>query len=342
MTTSNYTYDLNGNVLSGAGRTFTWNLDNRMDVVNASTGSAVMSYDYTGIRVKKSGSTGTTYFPFSDYEVQGDQVTKYIKLGNETIASKKGTNRFFYHNDHLGGVNIVSDTNTAQVQLNEYDPWGKVARSVGSTEPTHRFTGQELDPESGIHYYGGRYYDQSLGRFISADPFIQDPSDPQNLNRYSYVLNSPQNYVDPSGYEGFSFDYLFGGFSDFFSSFFQPSYQSQVQTAQSNNQFLSNTLYAGDCGWCGATNSYQIAMTKYAAPQVEWDGMISGRGGNYSIFDGTKYEAGLGSVWFGNLDDFIPAKSVLKGASLAGGGIIAGVGKIGGEATENAMLEKLS
>jgi RHS repeat-associated protein len=192
-TTTNYDYDFNGNVLTGAGRTITWNKDNRLDTVNASTGSAVMSYDYTGIRVKKSGSTGTTYFPFSGYEVQGSQVTKYIKMGNEIIASKKGSSRFFYHNDHLGGVNIISDINAGQVQLNEYDPWGKVSRSetVSNPEPTHRFTGQEFDSESGIHYYGGRYYDQNIARFISPDPFVQDPDDPQNLNRYAYVLNQP-------------------------------------------------------------------------------------------------------------------------------------------------------
>lgn len=86
------------------------------------------------------------------------------------------------------------------MQANEYDPWGKVVKSVGNTDPTHRFTGQELDPESGIHYYGGRYYDQNLARFISPDPFIQEPDNPQNLNRYSYVLNNPQGYIDPSGY----------------------------------------------------------------------------------------------------------------------------------------------
>jgi RHS repeat-associated protein len=39
-----------------------------------------------------------------------------------------------------------------------------------------------------------------IGRFVSADPFVQTPYDPQNLNRYSYVVNSPQNYVDPDGY----------------------------------------------------------------------------------------------------------------------------------------------
>ena len=72
---------------------------------------------------------------------QGLTVTKYIKIGNEIIASKKdGVGRLFYHNDHLGGVNVITDASAVKVQLNEYDPWGKVSRSEGSTDPTHRFT----------------------------------------------------------------------------------------------------------------------------------------------------------------------------------------------------------
>jgi len=57
-----------------------------------------------------------------------------------------------------------------------------------------------LDPESGLYYYGGRYYDAELGRFISPDPFVGQPDDPQNHNRYSYVVNNPVNYIDPDGY----------------------------------------------------------------------------------------------------------------------------------------------
>lgn len=205
---ASYAYDANGNIASGGGRSYTWNSDNRLDQVTGPGGSAVMTYDYTGIRIKKSGSSGTTYFPFTGYEDQGGTITKYIRLGNEIIASKQGAStKRFYHNDHLGGVNIISDLNGNQVQLNEYDPWGKVSRSEGNVDPTHRFTGQELDSESDIHYYGGRYYHQALGRFISPDPFVQDPNDPQNVNRYSYVLNSPQNYIDPSGYFWIDSDY---------------------------------------------------------------------------------------------------------------------------------------
>jgi len=62
------------------------------------------------------------------------------------------------------------------------------------------FTGHEQLDEVGLVHMGGRVYDPILGRFLQADPFIQQPNNTQNLNRYSYVLNNPLNATDPSGY----------------------------------------------------------------------------------------------------------------------------------------------
>jgi RHS repeat-associated protein len=197
---TNYTYDNNGNTLTGAGRSFTWDADNRAETVNG----ALMYYDYTGTRVKK----GATIYPFTGYEDRSGTITKYIRIGNEIIASKESTSttsiKRFYHNDHLGSINVVSDLNGYRLELFEYDPWGKISRSEGAGDPNHRFTGQEFDSDADIHYYVGRYYDQNLGRFISSDPYVEDPDDPQNLNRYSYVINNPQNFIDPSGYSFWS------------------------------------------------------------------------------------------------------------------------------------------
>jgi RHS repeat-associated protein len=163
-------------------------------------GTTTMEYDYTGMRVKKNGG-GTTLYPFAGVEIDPNNVmTKFIRIGNENFASNKGGVQYFYHNDHLGGVNVITDITGGRVQLVEYDPWGSVSRSEGNIDPTHKFTGKELDPETGLYYYGGRYYDPEISRFISADPFVSDPDEPQNLNRYSYVNNDPINYTDPSGY----------------------------------------------------------------------------------------------------------------------------------------------
>ena len=123
--------------------------------------------------------------------------------------------KLFYHNDHLGGVNVITDMNGVKVQLNEYDPWGKVSRTEGNVDPEKRFTGQILDPESGLYYYGARYYDPELARFISPDPIVPSPGDPQTLNRYSYVRNNPVKYIDPSGMSFWS------AIANFFKGFFR-------------------------------------------------------------------------------------------------------------------------
>ncbi|MCL5264640.1 MAG: hypothetical protein M1343_05525 [Chloroflexi bacterium] len=67
--------------------------------------------------------------------------------------------------------------------------------------PTDRqYTGQTLDNSTGLYFYGARYYDASLGRFVSPDTIVPDPKNPQSLNRYSYGYNNPLVYVDPTGH----------------------------------------------------------------------------------------------------------------------------------------------
>jgi hypothetical protein len=99
-----------------------------------------------------------TLYPFSGIEIGPDGVmVKYIRVGGEILARRKGAEKLFYHNDHLGGVNVITDIGGVRVQLVEYDPWGKVSRTEGNVDPSRRFTGQILDAESGLYYYVGRY-----------------------------------------------------------------------------------------------------------------------------------------------------------------------------------------
>ncbi|HYA42138.1 MAG TPA: RHS repeat-associated core domain-containing protein, partial [Syntrophobacteraceae bacterium] len=76
--------------------------------------------------------------------------------------------------------------------------------SSGSIIP-YTFTGHELDPETGLYYFGARYYDPAQGRFITPDSIVQSPGDPQSLNRYAYARNNPLAFIDPNGFGFFSF-----------------------------------------------------------------------------------------------------------------------------------------
>ncbi|RJQ37273.1 MAG: RHS repeat-associated core domain-containing protein [Dehalococcoidia bacterium] len=91
----------------------------------------------------------------------------------------------------------MTDTNGEPLGAILYRPFGETR---GGSVPTDKlFTGQRLD-DTGLYYYGARYYDPGIGRFISADPTVQDFSYAQTFNRYSYCLNNPLKYIDVSGY----------------------------------------------------------------------------------------------------------------------------------------------
>ncbi|MBN2240870.1 MAG: RHS repeat-associated core domain-containing protein [Dehalococcoidales bacterium] len=94
---------------------------------------------------------------------------------------------------------MTSDNGTLIGSVMKYMPYG----TVRSGEiPTDRlFTGQRYD-DTGLYYYGARYYDPEIGRFISPDTIVPDPMNPQSFNRYSYCLNNPLKYIDPTGHWG--------------------------------------------------------------------------------------------------------------------------------------------
>lgn len=107
----------------------------------------------------------------------------------------------YHHTDHLSGSNVETDANGNVIELLDYYPYGSVRlnEKSGTYENDYKFTGKELDEDTDLYYYGARYYDSAIGRFISIDPWSGDLSNPQTLNKYSYVTNNPLKYVDPSG-----------------------------------------------------------------------------------------------------------------------------------------------
>lgn len=115
----------------------------------------------------------------------------------------------YYHVDTLGSVRAVTSPAGDLMEQHDYYAYGEecttgvctVNVGVNSTQPLH-FTGKERDKETGLDYFGARYYGSRLARFTTVDPlmnFAENPSDPQRWNRYAYARGNPYRYVDPDG-----------------------------------------------------------------------------------------------------------------------------------------------
>ncbi len=120
---------------------------------------------------------------------------------------------YFYHPDHLGSTNVVTDFESMVVENTEFYPFGRPRYDERSNFTSrYKYTAKELDQESGLTYYGARFYDAALGSFVSIDPLylelngLEDDStgdslrNPQILNLMSYSVNNPIRFIDPDGF----------------------------------------------------------------------------------------------------------------------------------------------
>jgi RHS repeat-associated protein len=112
----------------------------------------------------------------------------------------------------MGSVAATMPWNSQRIRsVQEFDPWGTVRSFTPRISETDaNDTGQTLD-DTGLLFYNARYYDPGLARFISADPIAPQREQPQSRNRYSYVLNNPLNWVDPTGYCAEGYDRTYAG-----------------------------------------------------------------------------------------------------------------------------------
>ena len=208
-----YTYDANGNMVSGRGKNLTYDSENRLTEVDNLGQITTFEYGHSGNRVKKIAPESAVTYIGKLYEVVEDadttKIVKHIYTGSDrsitveldTQTSEQKTS--YYHSDHLGSSNVITDQDGNLQSRFEYLPYGKTSVDERPSNPEsrtndYRFTGKELDT-TGLYYYGARYYDPELGRFITPDSFVQNPFDPQTLNRYTYCRNNPLIYTDPSG-----------------------------------------------------------------------------------------------------------------------------------------------
>jgi RHS repeat-associated protein len=149
--------------------------------------------------VSKTDSAGTTNYLFDGDRVLADSRADYT-LGGVTglISERAGSTSKVYHGDQLSSTRGLSNGSQAITDAREYDAWGLTVAASGSTATPAGFVGGEgyqTDADSGIMLLGERYYDPSLGRFISRDPIRYEGG----WNLYGYCHDDPVNSIDPTG-----------------------------------------------------------------------------------------------------------------------------------------------
>jgi RHS repeat-associated protein len=231
-----FTYDANGNQAgwthdqNGTRRTIVWDEENRIQSVFDNGHEKTYKYDDQGQRLIKRGPQGETVYVnqfFTDRP--GATGTKHVYAGTTRIASKlmrqdvpnansNGNTPFekdlyFYHPDHLGSSSYVTDLNGKLYEALIYFPFGEgwIEENSNVQRTPYLFTAKELDEETGLYYFGARYYDPRTSVWQSADPVLGDYLDGErnngvynslNLGLYTYSLLNPLRVIDPDGRSG--------------------------------------------------------------------------------------------------------------------------------------------
>jgi RHS repeat-associated protein len=235
-----FNYDADGNQLgwdnddNGTRRTIVWDEENRIQSLFDNGHEKTYKYDDNGQRIIKRGPQGETVYVNQWFTIRNREVgTKHVFLGTTRAVSKlmkqdkPGANPngntpiekdlFFFHPDHLGSSNYITDTNGKLFEHLEYFAFGEtwVEEATNTQRTPFLFTGKELDEETGLYYFGARYYDPRTSVWQSGDPAIgnflprgEDESqlrgmggvyNPFNLGLYSYAQLNPVRYNDPDG-----------------------------------------------------------------------------------------------------------------------------------------------
>jgi len=204
----NYSYDDNGNRISKSdGTTYLYDYENRLTEVKVN-GATIATYQYDPLnrRISKTVSGAVTeflYLPeglYAEYDGTGTETKRYLYNPQTTfmtdpLAMIQNGNAYYYHNDHLGTPQLMTDSTQTVVWQADYTAFGKATITTGTITNNLRYPGQYYDAETGLHYNWNRYYDPEVGRYLSVDPVGLRGG----MNLYRYVSNNPVISIDPLG-----------------------------------------------------------------------------------------------------------------------------------------------
>lgn len=203
----NFDYDADGNLThkykTGFDQVLTWNSLGQLVQVVTDGQTVTFGYDAAGRRVRKTVNGVVTRYLYNganriaDLDAAGNVLAEYTYYpgADRPHAMRKNGSVYYYLADGPGNVVGLVDAYGNLVNEYRYGPFGETETVRETVAQPFRFTGRELDGETGLYYYRARYYDPLPGRFISEDPLGLQAG----INVYAYVGNDPVNGRDPLG-----------------------------------------------------------------------------------------------------------------------------------------------
>ncbi len=199
-----YFYDADGNCTSvalqggGTTRTYTWGYNNELlQITYSGGGTNSFTYDGSGRRVSKVDSAGSFSYVYDGDRIIADGQAVYTRAGSSRLLSeRRGGVSQWHHSDGLTSSRTLTNSSQTTTDTFRYDVWGDIAERTGTTPTPHQFVGAlgyEREADSGLYFIGTRYYDPSVGRFISQDPAQA------GVNWYLYAANNPVSAFDRDG-----------------------------------------------------------------------------------------------------------------------------------------------
>ena len=207
-----YNYDKNGNqtgMLIDGVVTVTYQYDNlnRLTKTTKDTKEYKNSYNAEGLRVGKTDEAGTTVYLYESNKVvmeldaDGNMLAKNV-YGTNLVKRmiEDGTMLYYMYNGH-SDVTALLDTEGNLVGSYYYDAWGNLLESSGEMKDKNSilYAGYQYDSETELYYLNARMYDPKVARFLQEDTYLGDAGDPLSLNLYTYCVNNPLIYWDPTG-----------------------------------------------------------------------------------------------------------------------------------------------
>ena len=214
-----YTYDAEGNITkvdNGSTATYTYNALNQRE--KTAVGTATTEFVFNGVPGDRSSSAGqnangqrvSEWNAANHAQLKGHYYWGGKPVAFYTVASNGAQTAHFQHQDWLGTERMrtsYSYTGSSSIEGTFTSmPWGDglaQTTSGGTDADANHFATLDHDTESNTDHAEFRQYSNTLGRFLSPDPYdgSYDPSNPQSMNRYVYAMNNPLSNIDPSGRE---------------------------------------------------------------------------------------------------------------------------------------------